>query len=155
MTDSNRTRKRPTSAYKLDLKIKNLCQKKLLASEPISARSIAKSLGIATSSITRDATRSKTLSDAKRQQQALSETIKKQTKTSRLKDAETIAKQKVEIEDFKRRNQILLASHKALYNVIREVGGPEAYQRFFATALDAMQELIEASVLDASIDSTE
>jgi len=154
MTDINRIRKRSASAYKLDFKIIDLCQKKLLAREPISARSIAKALGIATSSITRDTARSKTLSDAKRQQQALSETIKTQTKTSRQKDAETIAKQKVEIEDLKRRNQILLASHKALYNVIREVGGAEAYQRFFETALEARQELIEVGVLEDSIETT-
>lgn len=155
MTENIRKRKRSTSAYKLDIKIKKMCEKKLLSQESISARSISKSLGVAASSITRDPIRSKILSDAKRQQQALSETIKRQTKTSREKDAEVISKQKIEIEDLNRRTQLLLASHKALYNVIREIGGAEAWERFFTTSLDIKNELADMGALDIPIKEKE
>lgn len=155
MTENIRKRKRSTSAYKLDFKIEKMCEKKLLSQESISARSIAKSLGVAASSITRDPLRSKILSDAKRQQQALSDTIKRQTKTSREKDAEIISKQKIEIEELNRRTQLLLASHKALYNVIREVGGAEAWERFFTTSLDIKNELADMGALDIPIKEKE
>ena len=75
-------------------------------------------------------------------------TIARQTKSSRAKDAEIIAKQAMKIEKLTRQNHNLLASHKALYNVIREIGGADHWDKFFNAALEVKQEIIDSGGLN-------
>ena len=83
----------------------------------------------------------------KKQQQLIAETTKRQTKSSRAKDAEIIARQQVEIDKLKRQNRVLLYSHKALYNVIRETGGKEAFDRFLTTSMELRDEILKMGAL--------
>ena len=141
-------RRRPVSAHKTDKKVIDTCRNMLASNTSISARSIAKRLGIAPSSITRDSFRARHVADAKRQQQLMQKTINSQVRSSRVKDAQKITRQSLEIENLKRQNDNLLASHKALYNVIREIGGAEHWSKFFDKALCVKQEIIDAGGLD-------
>lgn len=141
-------RRRSASAHQIDLKVQEVCRKMLANNTPVSARSVAEKLNIAPSSITRIDVRARYIADAKRQQQLIRQTTTRQVKSSRAKDAEKIAKQVLEIEKLKRQNDNLLASHKALYNVIREIGGAEHWDRFFNTALEVKQEIIDAGGLE-------
>ena len=130
MSENKSKRKRPVSAFKMDIKIQEACAKMLLKQEPISARAVAKDVGISTTSITRDAIRSKLVADAKRQQLGIKDTLKRQLKSSRGKDAEIITSQQISIEKLKREKYALLLSHKAMYGAIREEGSAAAYNRF-------------------------
>lgn len=147
MNKTNSKRKRSSKAYALDQKVEDTCRKLLREGRPVSARSVAAELGKSPSSITRDPIRSKMISEAKKQQQLISETTKRQTKSSRAKDAEIIARQQMEIDKLKHQNNILLYSHKALYNVIRETGGKEAFDRFLSTSIELRTEILKMSAL--------
>lgn len=144
----NTKRRRSAKAHQMDIKISEVCRKMLADNTPVSARSVAKKLNIAPSSITRIDVRAKYIADAKRQQQLIRQTTTRQVKSSRAQDAEKIAKQAMEIERLKIKNDNLLASHKALYNVIREIGGAEHWDRFFNTALKVKQDIIDSGGLD-------
>ena len=63
------------------------------------------------------------------------------------KDAEIIARQQMEIDKLKRQNGALLYSHKALYNVIRETGGKEAFDRFLTTSMELRAEILKMGAL--------
>ena len=78
----------------------------------------------------------------------MQKTINSQVRSSRVKDAQKITRQSLEIENLKRQNDNLLASHKALYNVIREICGAEHWSKFFDKALSVKQEIIDAGGLD-------
>ena len=148
MKNEKRERRRSTSAYKLDQKIETTCELFLSTGKSVSARSVAEHVGISPSSITRDPIRSRVIVDAKRQQALIVQTTKRQTKRSREKDAEEIARLKSELERLQRTNEALLYSHKALYNVIREIGGKDAWERFFATAEAVRLEISDIGGLD-------
>lgn len=148
MTEATRKRKRAAKSYALDKQITDQCNSYLKSGKSISARSIAAALSIAPTSITRDEIRSKIIVDFKKQQDFLSETISRQSKRSRVKDAEEISRLKTKVEELERQNSALLYSHKALYNVIREVGGKEAWDRFFKTALNVKQDLKDMNAID-------
>jgi len=115
---------------------------------PVSARSVAENLNIAPSSITRVDVRSRYVADAKRQQQLIQKTTTRQIKSSREKDAKKISKLTMEVEKLTQQSHNLIASHKVLYNVIREIGGAEHWDRFFNAALEIKQEIIDAGGLD-------
>ena len=144
-------RRRSVKAYEIDSEVLKVCRNMLANNIPVSARSVSKKLSIAPSSITRVDIRARYIADAKRQQQLIRKATTRQVKSSRAKDAEKIAKQAIEIETLKRQNENLLASHKALYNVIREIGGEESWERFFTTALDIKQELVDLKALENPI----
>ena len=141
-------RRRAASAHQIDQNVLDTCRKMLANNTPVSARSVAEKLSIAPSSITRNKIRARHVTDAKKQQQLMQKTILRQAKSSRANDMEKITKQALEIERLQRQNDNLLASHKALYNVIREIGGAEHWARFFDTALSVKQEIIDAGGLD-------
>ena len=141
-------RRRSASAHQTDKKVLETCRKMLAKNTPVSARAVAEELGVAPSSITRNEIRARHVSDAKKQQQVMQKTILRQAKSSRAKDAEKITKQALEIEKLKRQNDNLLASHKALYNVIREIGGAEQWAKFFDAAVSVKQQIIDAGGLD-------
>ena len=147
MNKTNSKRKRSSNAYALDQKVEETCKILLRKGRAVSARSVAVELGKSPSSITRDPIRSKIISEAKKQQQLIAETTKRQTKSSRAKDAEIIARQQVEIDKLKRQNSVLLYSHKALYNVIRETGGKEAFDRFLTTSMELRAEILKMGAL--------
>lgn len=136
-------RKRSASAFALDKRVDETCKRFILNDKSISARAIAKELGKSTTTISRDSIRSRIIAVAKRQQKLVEETTRRQTKSARSQDAKTISKLRLEIECLERKNLALLKSHKALYNVIREIGGAEAWERFFAEALEVRRELID------------
>ncbi len=148
MSNNIPKRKRSSGAYNLDRLIEEVCKNFLRTGKPISARSVAKKVGKAPSSITRDPFRSKLISEAKRQQQLIAETTERQSKRSRAKDAEVIAKQQIEIDRLKHQNNALLYSHKVYYNFIREIGGKEAYEKFLSTSISLKSEIIDAGGLD-------
>lgn len=132
----------------MDIQVLEVCRKMLNSNTPVSARSVAEKLNIAPSSITRIDVRAGYIADAKRQQQLINQTTNRQVKNSRSNDAKKIAKQAMEIEKLRRQNDNLLASHKVLYNVIREIGGTAHWDRFFNTALKVKQDIIDAGGID-------
>ena len=81
-----RKRQRSAKAYKLDISLREVCKHMLANNTLISARSVAAEVGVSASSITRDPIRKIIITDAKRQQTYLSETVKSQAKRSRAKD---------------------------------------------------------------------
>jgi len=141
-------RRRSAASHQTDQKVLDTCRKMLANNKPVSARAVADTLGISPSSITRNEIRARHVTDAKKQQQQMQKTIYHQAKSSRAKDAAKIAKQALEIERLQRKNDNLLASHKALYNIIREIGGAEHWAKFFDAALSVEQEIIDAGGLD-------
>ena len=138
-----RKRQRSAKAYKLDISLREVCKHMLANNTLISARPVAAEVGISASSITRDPIRKIIITDAKRQQTYLSETVKSQAKRSRAKDAAEIANLKSKLEKLEEQNTALITSHKALYNVIREIGSVESWELFFSTALSVKETLSE------------
>lgn len=114
----------------------------------ITARAVAKLLGVAPSTITRSPFRSKLVADAADQQRSI-RAIAAANKSSTEALVARIAKRDEEIASLQRRINILVASHRAMLLAVGEMGGMDYWQKFFAKydnirqalrSLDAMPE---------------
>lgn len=96
------------------------------ARKKITARSIARELGVHASTITRDIKR-KSLLD----RYILQQSENNKNKESRSVLLAQIARQAETIAQLEHRIQLLLAAHKAMIIAIGSYGGAEAWRRFF------------------------
>lgn len=126
----NTTRKRSTSRD-LDQSIKQVCQDLVDTDQVVTAREVARRVGVSASSITRDPLRKASIEAAQAKQAELRTWRKRQAKQSRDRDAESLAEKDLRIAELERRIDLLTASHKAMVLAIGEFGGTAGWQRFF------------------------
>lgn len=124
------TRKRSTSRD-LDHSIEETCQSLVDADREVTAREVARRVGISPSSITRDPIRKAIVEAAQAKQTELRTWRKRQAKQSRDRDAESLAEKDLRIAELEQCIELLTASHKAMILAIGEFGGMAGWQRFF------------------------
>lgn len=127
---ANNIRKRSTSRD-LDQTIQQACQDLIDSDQEVTAREVARRVGVAPSSITRDPTRKEIIKNAKSKQSELRAWRKRQAKQSRDRDAESLTEKDLRITELEQRIDLLTASHKAMVLAIGEFGGMAGWQRFF------------------------
>ena len=108
-----------------------MCEDLINSDLEVTAREIARRIDVAPSSITRDPHRKEIVEAAKSKQSELRAWRKRQAKQSRDRDAESLAEKDLRITELERRNDLLIASHKAMVMAIGEFGGIAGWQRFF------------------------
>ncbi|MED5550492.1 MAG: hypothetical protein VX529_14150 [Pseudomonadota bacterium] len=127
--------------------IGNVCRDLIAAGRKISLRAVATELGVAHTTLSRDA--------AKRSQvlrcQELAKTVKRLANNNRgrLGEGESLllAEAKRKISDLERQNAVLIASHQAMIMAVGELGGMRAWRRFFEDYQHILDYLEESGAL--------
>lgn len=120
-----------SSSRDLDQSIEEACQELVDADQEVTAREVARRVGVSPSSITRDPIRKAVVEAAQAKQTELRAWRKRQAKQSRDRDAESLAEKDLRIAELEQRIDLLTASHKAMVLAIGEFGGMAGWQRFF------------------------
>lgn len=131
MTQQSRDKARRKKSAQYDQDIQEICQIMIDSDQTVTAREIARKVGISASSITRDPIRMSLIDSAKTKQGELRSWRKRQAKQSRNKDAESLADRDIRIAELEKQNELLIASHKAMILSVGEIGGMEGWRRFF------------------------
>lgn len=97
----------------------------------VTYRAVARQLNMATSSVTRSLERKALVTAGQERQHALREWRQRAGKKSHARLTEQLAEKDREIERLRGQIQLLQASHQALVRAVGEVGGMDAWQRFF------------------------
>lgn len=116
----------------IDGRLTGLLDHMLSSAVRITARSVAKMLGVAPSTITRSAHRYEILLAYQEKQKYLDSVAAQADPLSKEKLVRQIADRNAKISELTRLVQLLTASHKALLVAVGELGGTAAWQRFFA-----------------------
>jgi hypothetical protein len=107
----------------------------------VTARAVARRIGVAPSTITRNTDRSNAVNDAYKEQVRL-RAIAAGNKSSRETLLAKLDRRDKTIAELERKVMILTASHRAMLMALGEIGGVAAWQKFFAKHEEMRQELI-------------
>lgn len=124
-------------------RLKEILGDLLEKNEDVTARAVARALGVAPSTITRKSERARLVEQFRQNQQHLRNLLAKADKTSKGNLVSQIADRDRELEKLKRKIEVLTASHKALMLAVLEHGGIAGYWRFFE-AYDGIKHELEA-----------
>ncbi|MEO3430144.1 hypothetical protein AAFN88_14885 [Pelagibius sp. CAU 1746] len=116
----------------------------LLDNETVTARGAVRRMdGVLkhASDITRRPERRQMLETYQKKQTELRSVMEKANKQSKTNLAARITKKEAEIAALTGQRDLLIASHKALILAVGEMGGMKAWQRFFESYRDTMDEL--------------
>ena len=134
-----------------DPKVGAVCQQFLLEEETITVRAVARRLGIAHTTITRDAARKDQVDRCAALQSAARRIAQTHRGRIRAEESLDLAKARLRIEKLEREKALLLASHKAMLMAVGELGGMEGWKRLFPAYLTTEAEL---RAMDAMPDAT-
>lgn len=107
------------------------CRRLVEQNEPVTARRVGRETGLSVTSITRSESRMAIVRDAIAEQEKLSSWLERQSKSSKAKVARLLAEKDQKISDLEQQITLLQASHKAMILAVGELGGMQAWQRFF------------------------
>ncbi len=143
-----RTKKRSERACGVDAKLRTAAEQMLDEEKTVTARSLARRAGLrAPSSITRDATRRALLGEFQGQQERRRTWIQRAKKEATDKLQQALVAREEQVAALTRKVQLLTASHKAILLAVDEVGGTNAWARFFASYKDSVEALREPEAL--------
>lgn len=122
-----------------DEEVGKACHELIAAGEKITFRAVAKKIGVAHTTLSRDPDRKLQVENA-RNLQKLAQTIRG-TQRGHISESESIplAKARLRIKELEAENAMLIASHRGMIMAVGEMGGMRAYRRFF----DAHQETLK------------
>lgn len=130
-----------------DPKIGDACRELIAADEKITLRSVAAKLGVAHTTLSRDAERRDQVQRA-RNLQKLAVTIRG-TQRGHITSSESLplARANLRIKELKEENALLIASHRAMIMAVGEIGGMRAYRRFFEAHQAALSKLADIKAI--------
>lgn len=120
------------------------------ANESITARAVARRLGVAPSTITRSPKRMELLRGAQDTQAALRSIVERQNKTGKEELLKQIVDRDIKISALEERVRILVSSHKAMLLAVGELGGTAKWLRFFADHQQVLSSLREMGALSSA-----
>jgi hypothetical protein len=119
----------------------------IVLNENVTARAVARRVGIAPTTITRNDSRMKLIMEGLENQRKLRTLIEKADKESKAKLVRKIAERDRRVAALERQVRILVASHKAMLLAIGEAGGTAAWCRFFSEYERIRDELRKLSAM--------
>jgi len=127
--------------HSVDEQLPLVIEELLMSNEDITARSVAKRIGVAPSTITRNEDRAQAVTKGAENQSTFRALVEKAGKQSREELIRELAERERQLTECKRQVQILIASHKAMILAVGEVGGIAGWARFFSKYQDIRDEL--------------
>ena len=136
-----------------DPKIGNVCRELIAQNKKITIRAVAERTGVAHTTYSRDPKRKAQITRAQ-EIQRLAWTIKR-THRGHAEPHESVALARLHkrLEEAEARNQLLIASHRAMLSAVGELGGTRAWLRFFANHPNALASLDEIGALPENVSS--
>jgi uncharacterized protein involved in exopolysaccharide biosynthesis len=143
-----------TSSDDLDIPdpaIGETCRALIAQNKKITIRAVAERTGVAHTTYSRDPVRKAQIARAQ-DLQRLAWTIKT-THRGRAAPHESVALARLRqrLEATEARNQLLIASHRAMLSAVGELGGTRAWLRFFASHPQALETLGEIGALPENV----
>jgi hypothetical protein len=145
-----------------DINIGKTCRELIAQNKKITLRAVAARMGVAHSTYSRDPARKAQIAHAQALQQ-LAWTIKT-THRGKVATHESVALARLRqrLQEVEARNQLLIASHRAMLSAVGELGGTRAWLRFFTNhpqALEGLEQMVAlpenvTSILSAQSDAT-
>jgi hypothetical protein len=136
-----------------DPNIGKACRELIAQNQKITIRAVAECTGVAHTTYSRDPKRKSQITRAQEIQQ-LAWTIKS-THRGKAEPHESVALARLRkrLEEVEARNQLLIASHRAMLSAVGELGGTRAWLRFFANHPAALESLGEMGALPENVTS--
>ena len=136
-----------------DAKIGKACRELIAQNKKITIRAVAERTGMAHTTYSRDPKRKAQIARAQ-ELQRLAWTIKR-THRGQAEPHESVAMARLRkrLEEAEARNQLLIASHRAMLIAVSELGGTRAWLRFFANHPNALASLGEMGALPENVTS--
>jgi hypothetical protein len=130
-----------------DAKIGKACRELIAQNRKITIRAVAERTGVAHTTYSRDPKRKAQITRAQ-EIQRLAWTIKR-THRGQAEPHESVAMSRLRkwLEKAEARNQLLIASHRAMLSAVGELGGTRAWLRFFADHPNALASLDDMGAL--------
>lgn len=134
-----------------DPKIGKVCRELTAQNKKITIRAIAERTGVAHTTYSRDPKRKAQITRAQ-ELQRLAWTIER-THRGQAEPHESVAMARLRkrLEETEARNQLLIASHRAMLSAVGEIGGTRAWLRFFAKDPDVLASLDEIGALPENV----
>jgi hypothetical protein len=134
-----------------DPKIGKACRELIAQNKKITIRAIAERTGVAHTTYSRDPKRKAQITRAQ-ELQRLAWTIER-THRGHAEPHESVAMARLRkrLEETEARNQLLIASHRAMLSAIGEMGGTRAWLRFFANHRHLLTNLDEIGALPENV----
>ena len=134
-----------------DPKIGKVCRELIAQNKKITIRAVAERTGVAHTTYSRDAKRKGQITRAQ-EIQRLAWTIERTHRGQAEKhESVAMARLRKRLEETEARNQLLIASHRAMLSAIGELGGTRAWLRFFANHQDLLTNLDEIGALPENV----
>ncbi len=136
-----------------DANIGKACRELIAQNRKITIRAVAERTGVAHTTYSRDPKRKAQITRAQ-ELQRLAWTIKR-THRGQAEPHENVALARLRqrLEEAEARNQLLIASHRAMLSAVGELGGTRAWLRFFANLPQALESLDEMGALPENVTS--
>lgn len=134
-----------------DPKIGKACRELIARNKKITIRAVSERNGVAHTTYSRDPKRRAQITRAQ-EIQRLAWTIKR-THRGQAEPHESVAMARLRkrLEDAEARNQLLVASHRAMLRAVGELGGTRAWLRLFANHPNALESLGEIGALPENV----
>jgi hypothetical protein len=136
-----------------DPKIGKACRELIAQNRKITIRAVAEQTGVAHTTYSRDPKRKAQITRAQ-EIQRLAWTIKRTHRGhAEPHESVAVARLRKRVEEVEARNQLLIASHRAMLSAVGEMGGTRAWLRFFANHPAALASLGEIGALPENVTS--
>ena len=134
-----------------DPKIGKVCRELIAQNKKITIRAVAERTGVAHTTYSRDPKRKGQITRAQ-EIQRLAWTIDRTHRGQAEKhESVAMARLRKRLEETEARNQLLIASHRAMLSAIGELGGTRAWLRFFANHQNLLTNLDEIGALPENV----
>ncbi|MBL4539096.1 MAG: hypothetical protein JKP96_10540 [Oceanicaulis sp.] len=127
-----------------------VCRRLAEAGRKITLRAAASELGVAHTTLSRDAAKRLQLEEC----QKLAETVLRIARNNRgrlgVEESEMLAEAKRKIAKLEDQNALLIASHQAMIMAVGELGGMRAWRRFFEDYQSIVDRLVDCGAIPQS-----